>query len=84
MLYCTYAVYLMQGHTMEVTAVQWHPIEKNIILSSSLDGSIRIWDLLGIAHFGDLTSKHVLKLKGPTATQSRIGATSCCYSPTGW
>ena len=63
--------------------MQWHPVEKDIVLTASLDGSIRLWDLLGIAHFGDLTSKHVMKLKGPTAVHSRIGATSCCFSPNG-
>ena len=44
---------------MEVTGVQWHPIDKNIVLTSSLDGSVRIWDLLGESTFGNLCSKHV-------------------------
>lgn len=68
---------------MEVTGLQWHPIEKNIILTSSLDGSVRIWDLLGLAHFGDLCSLHVLKIRCSGAGQSRLGASSCCYSPSG-
>lgn len=44
---------------MEVTGVQWHPIDKNTVLTSSLDGSVRIWDLLGESTFGNLCSKHV-------------------------
>jgi WD40 repeat protein len=72
-----------KGHTMEVTCCQWHPTQKDTVLTASLDGSIRLWDLLGLAHFGDLTSKHVLKLKGQVATQTRLGATACCFSPTG-
>jgi WD40 repeat protein len=72
-----------KGHTMEVTCCQWHPTQKDTILTASLDGSVRIWDLLGLAHFGDLTSKHVLKLKGQAATQTRLGATACCFTPTG-
>lgn len=67
---------------MEVTAVQWHPTDKNTILTSSLDGSLRLFDLLGEAHFGQLTSKHVLKMRG-TVGQSRLGAMSCCFSPDG-
>ncbi len=71
-----------KGHTMEVTALQWHPSDKNIILTSSLDGSLRIWDLLGEATFGMLMNKHVLKIRGATG-QQRVGATSCCFSPNG-
>lgn len=67
---------------MEVTGLQWHPHDKNMILTSSLDGSLRIWDLLGEALFGNLTCKHVLKIRGATGV-ARVGATSCCYSPTG-
>lgn len=44
---------------MEVTGVAWHPIDKNTVLTSSLDGSVRIWDLLGESTFGNLCSKHV-------------------------
>eukprot|EP01039_Chlorochromonas_danica_P001023 gene1025-1109_t len=70
-----------KGHTMEVTSLQWHPSEKNLILTASLDGSARIWDLLGEATFGMLVNKHVLKLK--TSTNQRLGATACCYAPNG-
>lgn len=70
-----------KGHTMEVTSLQWHPSEKNLILTASLDGSARIWDLLGEATFGMLINKHVLKLK--TSNNQRLGATACCYAPNG-
>ena len=66
---------------MEVTGVHWHPTDKKIILTSSLDGSVRVWDLEGEAAFGNLISKHILKIKGKTA--GRIGATCCCFSPDG-
>eukprot|EP01034_Spumella_vulgaris_P022608 gene22608-28744_t len=71
-----------KGNTMETTGIQWHPSDKNIILTSSLDGSLRIWDLLGEASFGNLMNKHVLKIRGATG-QLRVGATCCCYSPDG-
>ena len=67
---------------MEVTGLQWHPTEKNTILTSSLDGSLRIWDLLGEAHFGNLINKNVLKLRAQTG-QGRLAATACCYTPDG-
>ena len=67
---------------MEVTGVAWHPIDKNTVLTSSLDGSLRVWDLLGESTFGNLCSKHVLKIRGVTG-QNRVGATSCCYTPNG-
>lgn len=69
-----------KGHTMEVTCVCWHPVNKNLILSSSSDGTLRVWDLLGSAVFGNLVNKHVLKTKNTT---SRLSATSCCYHPDG-
>lgn len=71
-----------KGHTMEVTCVCWHPIERNIIMTASLDGSLRLWDLQGEAAFGNLINKHVLKIRGATG-QSRVGATSCCYTNDG-
>lgn len=71
-----------KGHTMEVTTVQWHPTEKHILLTSSLDGTLRIWDLTGTALFGKLINKHVLKVRALKGT-NRVGATSCCYSSTG-
>jgi hypothetical protein len=72
-----------KGHTMEVTGVQWHPTEKNIVLTCSLDGSLRVWDLTGLQVFNTLVNKHVLKLRAVTAGQSRLGATSCCYTHDG-
>lgn len=67
---------------MEVTCVCWHPMDRNIIMTSSLDGSMRLWDLTGEAAFGNLINKHVLKIRGLTG-QSRVGATSCCFSNDG-
>jgi WD repeat-containing protein 70 len=68
-----------QGHTMEVTGAQWHPSEKSTLLTSSLDGSLRIWDLTGEANFGNLCNKAVLKIRGKSG-QPRVGARCCAYS----
>lgn len=75
-----------QGHTMEVTGVCWHPLLKDVVISSSLDGTVRIWDLLGEAAFGNLINKHVLKIRSMSASasgQTRIGATCCFVSSNG-
>lgn len=73
-----------KGHTMETTGCQWHPTDKNFILTSGLDGALRIWDLRGEALFGNLINKHVLKIKPKSGQNtSRLGATSCCYSRDG-
>lgn len=69
-----------KGHTMEVTGAQWHPSEKEVVMTCSLDGSIRIWDLLGESTFGSLVNRHVLKVRG-LQSANRVGVTSCCYSP---
>ena len=67
---------------MEVTGTQWHPTDRNVIATSSLDGTVRLWHLDGEALFGNLTSKYVLKIKSK-ASAARIGATCCCFSPDG-
>ena len=71
-----------KGHTMEVTGVQWHPTEKEIVLTCSLDGTLRVWDLLGETTFGTLVNKYVLKVRGLNGA-NRLGLNSCCYSPSG-
>lgn len=69
-----------KGHTMEVSGAQWHPTEKEVVLTCSLDGSLRIWDLIGESTFGCLVNKHVLKVRGLNGA-NRLGVTSCCFSP---
>jgi len=68
-----------KGHTMEVTGAQWHPSAKGVLLTSSMDGSLRIWDLAGEANFGNLCNQHVLKIRGKSG-QPRVGARCCTYS----
>ena len=67
---------------MEVTCVIWHPKEKNVVMTGSLDGTLRIWDLEGARALGLLVNKHVLKIQSKNG-QNRIGATSCCFTPEG-
>ena len=65
-----------------VIGIQWHPEDKNIILTSGLDGALRVWDLSGEALFGHLMNKHVLQIRSKTG-QMRVGASSCCFTKDG-
>lgn len=48
-----------KGHTALVTGGQWHPTEKNIMMTCSYDGTMRIWDLNGKTTFEMLINMHV-------------------------
>ena len=69
-----------KGHTQEVTDGMFSPSDKNKWITSSLDGTIRIWDITskpyGISQ--NLCQEHVVKLKGNTM---RVRCHCCCYSP---
>lgn len=56
-----------KGHITVVTGGQWHPTEKNTVLTSSMDGTARVWDLNGPQAFDKLCCKLVLRLKAPRA-----------------
>ena len=69
-----------KGHTNEVTCVLWHPTLADHVVTASLDGSVRIWDLKGEAIFGNLINKHVLKVRS-TSDGRRVGARCCAAAP---
>jgi WD repeat-containing protein 70 len=51
------------GHTSSVTGVDWHPLERDIVLTSSLDGSARLWNLNGKTQFNMLVCDKVFQPK---------------------
>ena len=70
-----------KGHTMEVVCVAWHPTDKNLVISGSMDGTLRLWDLAGTQTLNQLVNKAVLKIRGaPGAPQGRLAVTACCFS----
>lgn len=81
------------GHTQMLTDGMWHPLQPNNWVTSSLDGTVRIWDLnakpVGMDQV--LPSMHVLKtldkrnvcLGGASGRSGGLYPTCCAYSPTG-
>ena len=69
-----------KGHVSAVTGVAWHPNESSRFVTSSIDGSVRIWHLDGKLAFGDLICHQVLKARN--ARGARVGVSSVAYSPT--
>jgi WD repeat-containing protein 70 len=59
-----------KGHVNCVTAAQWHPTEKQTVMTASLDGTVRLWDLEGPRSFDRLTCKTVRPTTDSLTTQS--------------
>ncbi|XP_024530300.1 WD repeat-containing protein 70 [Selaginella moellendorffii] len=60
------------GHISGLTGGEWHPSEKNTILTSSEDGSLRIWDVTNLK-----SQKQVIKPK--LARPGRVSVTACAW-----
>lgn len=69
------------GHVNEITGVDWHPLERDIVLSASLDGSARIWNLNGKTQFQKLVCDKVYRAKNSRG--QRTAVTAVAYHPGG-
>ena len=69
-----------KGHIAVVTGITWHPREQEVLLTSSLDGSLRTWNLNGKKHFDALICNQVIKARDENGR--RVGITSSCYDRT--
>eukprot|EP00397_Hematodinium_sp_SG-2012_P028865 GEMP01030434.1.p1 GENE.GEMP01030434.1~~GEMP01030434.1.p1 ORF type:complete len:466 (+),score=125.56 GEMP01030434.1:700-2097(+) len=86
-----------KGHTKMLTDGVWHPKDSEIWISSSMDGTVRIWNLSGKKRAGmegHLSQEHVLKTvdkrgvpmgaTGRSATGNEgVYPMTCRYSPDG-
>ncbi|CAK4374356.1 unnamed protein product [Aphanomyces euteiches] len=70
-----------KGHTHSCTSGMWHPQQKQSVITSSLDGTIRLWNLEGKTVFDKLINDHVIKLK--TKQGRRTEVTTCAYNHDG-
>lgn len=72
-----------KGHIGVVTSSEWHPNQHNLIITGSLDSTVRIWDVnmnkIGIEQ--QLPSKTVIKLKNKKGMKT--GAWQTKLSPDG-
>lgn len=81
-----------KGHTQTITDGMWHPFQRDMFLTSSLDGTLRIWDTNGKLEGMDqqLSSLHVLKVLdkrnvcvgGGSGRDGGLHPLCCVYSPT--
>ena len=66
-----------------LTYGQWHPRDVNIFMTSSIDGTVRLWDMTskttGIDH--QLAHSEVIVIKNEEGL--RCAALTCAYSPGG-
>ena len=69
-----------KGHVGVITRLCWHPTEQNTFLTSSIDGSVRVWHLDGEQTFGNLICNQVLKARN-VQRGTRVGVSSVTYSP---
>jgi WD repeat-containing protein 70 len=69
------------GHTAQVTSVDWHPLERDVVLTGSLDGSARLWNLNGKTQFEKLVCDKVFAVK--SARGQRTSVTSVAFHPGG-
>jgi WD repeat-containing protein 70 len=60
------------GHTATVTGVQWHPFERDIVLTASEDCSVRFWKLNGKTQFQMLVCDKVFQPKSHKGQRTSV------------
>lgn len=60
------------GHTAAVTSVDWHPLERDVVLTASNDGSARLWNLNGKTQFQMLVCDKVFQAKSQRGQRTAI------------
>ncbi len=66
-----------KGHLTAVTGAVWHPTDKNLCLTSSIDGTLRIWDVHDVQK-----NRDVIKYKASAAGQ-KAEVTAGAWAPNG-
>lgn len=71
------------GHVSNITSVDWHPLNRDLVLTSSIDGSVRIWNVeKNKTKFDKLCSgKEVYRIK--CAMGKRTKVLCAVFSPCG-
>lgn len=71
------------GHTTIVTECQWHPTNPAYFLSSSHDGTVRVWDIHGRLVGIDQQLGHRSLHKARSARNTKVAVESCTWAPNG-
>ena len=72
-----------KGHTYGIRDGKWHPLEKNLFLTSSVDATLRLWDIYS-KQFGidsDIAHKNIFKVK--TLKNKKIPVNCCNFNRDG-
>ena len=70
-----------KGHIARVTGGEWHPLNRHTVMTTSLDGTARVWDLNGPTTFDTLICRDTLRLKN--ARGLKAACTAGCWGPSG-
>ena len=71
-----------KGHTHSVTGGKCHPAERDVVLTSASDGTLRTWNLEGETGLeGRLKCDQIYKIKNQRGVKCH--ATSCAFDPDG-
>eukprot|EP00462_Mataza_sp_D1_P002179 CAMPEP_0175096592 /NCGR_PEP_ID=MMETSP0086_2-20121207/4815_1 /TAXON_ID=136419 /ORGANISM="Unknown Unknown, Strain D1" /LENGTH=740 /DNA_ID=CAMNT_0016370005 /DNA_START=32 /DNA_END=2254 /DNA_ORIENTATION=- len=65
-----------KGHVTSVCQGQWHPNDKEKVITSSVDGTVRIWSI-------QQTQQCLETIKMKVNQHKRVTVSACCYSPDG-
>jgi WD40 repeat protein len=66
-----------KGHIAALKTAQWHPTDRNVCMTASIDGTVRLWDINTCA------KKQVTVIKTKNARGQKCNPTAACYSPKG-
>jgi len=72
-----------KGHTYPLTDGKWHPMERNIFITSARDSTIRIWDIYAKPMGIDQELMQVSILRAKTFKNHKIPITCCNFSKDG-
>jgi len=74
-----------KGHIMACTSGQWHPHDRNTVLTASEDGTLRLWDITHVSSQGGAAGSkcQTAVIKPVSSKPGRVAVTACCWSPDG-
>jgi WD40 repeat protein len=72
-----------KGHTYPLTDGKWHPLERNLFITSGRDSTVRMWDIYSKPMGIDQELMQTTILKAKTTKNHKIPINCCSYSNDG-